>query len=634
MEFTAGRFPVIVIGAGHAGIEAALAAARLGVPTAIFSLSLDAVGNMPCNPAIGGTGKGHLVREIDALGGMMGKAADATCIQYRMLNLGKGPAVHSLRAQADRRAYQDYMKDVLENTEHVTLIQAEISEILLKDGRVAAVKTTRGAVYETQAAVIACGTFLGGRVIIGEFTQDAGPDGLFPATELSKCLQELGVTLRRFKTGTPPRVNKNSIDFSAMVLQEGDREVVPFSFETTVQPENSAVCHLTYTTPLTHEIIRNSLDKSPLYTGVIEGVGPRYCPSIEDKVVRFADKERHQLFIEPMGLHTAEMYVQGFSSSMPEDVQIAMLRSVDGMQNAQIMRPAYAIEYDCVDPLELLPTLELKKIGGLFGAGQFNGSSGYEEAAAQGLVAGANAALGVLGREAFTLSRSEAYIGVLIDDLVTKGTNEPYRMMTSRCEYRLVLRQDNADVRLAEKAFGAGLISAERLAAVQEKARQVQQELQRLCKLSVSPGDANPLLAQVGSTPLSTGVKFSELLKRPEVSYALLAPLDKDCSPELSPRVLEQVEIELTYAGYIKREEARIAQFDRMEKMLLPAGLDYLQLQGLRIEARQKLLQLQPRSLGQASRISGVNPADIAALMVYLEAAKKNVSRETFSEGV
>ena len=617
--YDAGKFDIAVIGAGHAGIEAALAAARLGLHTACFTVNLDSVGNMPCNPAIGGTGKGHLVRELDALGGEMGKAADAAGIQFRMLNRGKGPAVYSLRVQADRRRYQEIMKETLETQENLVLHQAEIVSIGLTDGHVSSVTTHTGAVYAVRAVVIATGTYLGGRTIVGDVVRTSGPDGLAAATELTKCLADMGLRLRRFKTGTPPRVNARSVRFDEMQLQPGNEEIEPFSYSTDAAAlQNRAVCWLTYTKARTHEIIRANLDRSPLFNGTIESTGPRYCPSIETKIVTFPDKERHQLFIEPMGLRTQELYIQGLSSSLPEDVQIEVVRSIPGLENAEMQRCAYAIEYDCVDPTELRATLESKKIPGLYGAGQFNGSSGYEEAAAQGFAAGVNAALALLGREPLVLKRSESYIGTLIDDLVTKGTEEPYRMMTSRSEYRLVLRQDNADQRLTAIGHRIGLVSEERLAAVEAKYAAVAQEIRRLEHTGIPGSEAlNALLAERGTTPVNDGCRLIDLLRRPQVSYNDLRPFDP-APQELAADVVEQVEITVKYEGYIQRQQKQVAEFERLEQRLLPEDLDYGHIQGLRLEAREKLSAIRPRSLGQAGRISGVSPADMAALMIYL----------------
>lgn len=623
MEYFAGKYDVIVIGAGHAGIEAALASARLGVKTAVFTINLDWVGNMPCNPSIGGTSKGHLVREIDALGGEMGKAADKYSLQSRMLNMGKGPAVHSLRAQIDRREYSAGMKHTLELTDNLEIRQGEIVN-LYKDGDEWVAVTKLEAVFRAKAVILATGTFLGGRIYIGDVSYSSGPDGMFPANELSKALYKLNIPLRRFKTGTPSRVNRKSIDFSELDVQEGDKLTVPFSFETKERPKNKVVCHITYSNEKTKRIILDNLHRSPMYSGKIEGKGPRYCPSFEDKIVRFSDKERHQLFIEPCGENTEEMYLQGLSSSLPEDVQLDFIHTIKGLEHAQVMRAAYAIEYDCVDPTALKATLEFYDLEGLYGAGQFNGSSGYEEAAAQGLVAGINAALKIKGEEPLILDRGSSYIGTLIDDLITKGCTDPYRMMTGRSEYRLVLRQDNADIRLTPIGHKIGLISDERYNAFLYKQEQIKKELSRVKSLSIPiTDDLQKMLREKGTAELKTGCKMIELLKRPQITYEDLKPFDLT-REDLPYEVFEQVEISVKYEGYIKKQEAQIKEMRRLEAKRIPEDIDYSTLKGLRLEAIEKLSAVRPQNLGQAGRISGVNPADVTALNIILESTKND----------
>lgn len=628
MNYQGGSFDVVVIGAGHAGAEAALAAARLGFETLLLTINLDSVAMMPCNPSIGGTGKGHLVREIDALGGEMGKNIDATMIQCRMLNTGKGPAVHSLRAQADKKAYQFRMKEVIENQEHLLLKQQEATRIIVEDGSITGVEVQTGAVYQCKACVICTGTYLKGKIFIGEVQYDGGPNGLFPAMQLSDSLLKQGIELQRFKTGTPARVDGKTVDYSKMQIQNGDEKIVPFSFETEKIEIDQVPCYLTYTNEETHRIINENMERSPLYTGDVVGVGPRYCPSIETKVMRFADKPKHQIFMEPEGLNTSEVYVQGMSSCLPEDVQIALYRTVPGMENVEFMRSAYAIEYDCIYPTRLKASLESKDIKGLFFGGQINGTSGYEEAAAQGLIAGVNAVRAIERKEPVILDRSQAYIGVLIDDIITKGTEEPYRMMTSRSEYRLLLRQDNADLRLTPIGHEIGLISDERYSAFLQKKAAVEREKERLTQLTIKPGEhTNKVLEGIGSSPIKSGVTLAELIRRPEVGYANTAELDPE-RPVLSDAVCEQVEVQIKYDGYIKKQIAQVEQFKKMEKKLIPENIDYSAIGGLRLEAVEKLTDIQPKSMGQASRISGVSPADLSVLLIYLEQNRRQAPAE------
>lgn len=628
MSYEMGEYDVAIIGAGHAGVEAGLVCARLGVKTVVFTLTLDGIANMPCNPSIGGTAKGHLVREIDALGGEMGKAADKTFLQSRMLNRGKGPAVHSLRVQSDRRAYHNYMKQVLEKQENLFLKQAEIVDITVKDNRITEVITKLGAVYKVKAAIICSGTYQNGVIHVGEVSYPSGPDAVAPSVGLTEKLQQLGITIRRFKTGTPSRLNRRSVDFSKLEEQDGDEIITPFSFETKNQLKNVVKCYIGYTNEKTHQVIRDNILRSPIYGGRIEGIGPRYCPSFEDKVMRFADKERHQLFLEPMGLDNEEMYMQGMSSSLPEDVQLAFIRTIKGFENAEVMRSAYAIEYDCCDPLELKPTLEFMKIKGLYGAGQFNGTSGYEEAAAQGLIAGINAAHKILGKKEIVLDRASSYIGTLIDDLVVKGCSDPYRMMTSRSEYRLILRQDNADKRLTPLGYELGLISKERNNSFLEKVKLIDEEIERLRRTSIAPSEElNNLLVSHETSPIISGIRLIELIKRPQLGYDDVIKFDKN-APKLTREIREQVEIEIKYEGYIKKQLAQVEQMRKLEVKKLPDNIDYKQISGLSLEAQEKLNKIMPLNIGQASRISGVSPADISVLLIWISQKNKNISND------